>query len=157
MTERDDLLTSVAEQIKTYRQGEIAEPTPEHVDRWLCQFTPSQQLPFLREFDHVIKQTFLIKEAVEVFIFRMVKNEKLAGPDPSTYWPSVNLLNIQNNGNSQKEMLKIFSKCLKDQFGLDQDDCGEIGGYFIYLDDFMFSGSRVGNDLEPWILHRAPQ
>ena len=157
MSERDDLLTSVAEQIKTYRQGEIPEPTQEHVDRWLRQFTPSQQLPFLREFDHVIKQTFLIKEAVDVFLCRLVKNEKLAGADPSTYWSSANLLNIQNNGNSQKEMLKIFSKRLKDEFGLDQDECGKIGGDFIYLDDVMFSGNRVGNDLEPWILRSAPQ
>lgn len=157
MSERDDLLTSVAEQIKTYRQGEIPEPTPDHVDRWLRQFTPSQQLPFLREFDHVIKQTLLTKEAIEVFLSGVVKSEKLAGTDPSTYWPSVNLLDIQKNGNSQKEMLKIFSKCLKDEFGLDQDDCGEIGGDFIYLDDVIFSGNRVGNDLEPWIIYSAPQ
>ena len=54
-------------------------------------------------------------------------------------------------------MLKIFSKCLKDEFGLDQDDCGEIGGDFIYLDDVIFSGNRVGNDLEPWIIYSAPQ
>lgn len=157
MSERDDLLTSVAEQIKTYRQGEIAEPTPEHVDRWLRQFTHSQQLPFLREFDHVIKQTFLTKETIEGFLCDLVKCEKLAGANPSTYWSSVNLLNIQRNGNSQKEMVKLFSKCLKDEFGLDQNDFEETGGDFIYLDDIMFSGSRVGNDLESWIIHRAPQ
>ena len=42
MSERDDLLVSVANEIKTYRKGELPEPTPEHVDRWLRQFTPAQ-------------------------------------------------------------------------------------------------------------------
>jgi hypothetical protein len=33
MAERDDLLASIASTIRDYRAGEIAEPTPEHVDR----------------------------------------------------------------------------------------------------------------------------
>ena len=37
MSERDDLLVSVASEIKTYRKGELPEPTLEHVDRWECQ------------------------------------------------------------------------------------------------------------------------
>ena len=59
MSERDDLLASIASTIKTYRQGELPEPTPAHVDKWAGQFSAADQVPFLREFDHVIKQTFL--------------------------------------------------------------------------------------------------
>lgn len=156
MSERDDLLASVADTIKTYRKGELPEPTPEHVDRWLRQFTPAQQLPFLREFDHVIKQGFLGKKGVKTFLRNLVTNEKLAGTDPAEYWSSANFLNIQQNGQSQKEMLKLFAKCLEDECDLDLDDCGEDGGDFIYLDDVMFSGNRVGNDLERWINEEAP-
>lgn len=155
MSERADLLASVADTIKTYRKGELPEPTPEHVDRWLRQFTPAQQLPFLREFDHVIKQGFLAKKGVKTFLRNLVTNEKLAGSDPASYWSSANFLNIQQNGQSQKEMLKLFAKCLDDECGLDLDDCGEPGGDFIYLDDVMFSGNRVGNDLERWINEEA--
>jgi hypothetical protein len=157
MTERDDLLASVANEIKTYRKGDLPEPTPEHVDRWLHQFTPAQQLPFLREFDYVIKQTFFTRKNVNDFLRALVTNPKLAGADPTEYWSSANFLNIQQNGQSQREMLKLFSKCLEDECGLDIDGCGEDGGDFIYLDDVMFSGNRVGNDLEPWIINDAPQ
>lgn len=157
MGERDDLLASVANEIRTYRKGELPEPTPEHVDRWLSQFTPAQQLPFLREFDHVIKQTFFTRKNVKDFLRALVTNMNLAGADPAAYWSSANFLNIQQNGQSQKEMLKLFSKCLQDECGLDLDNCGEAGGDFIYLDDVLFSGNRVGNDLEPWILNDAPQ
>jgi len=157
MSERDDLLVSVANEIRTYRQRNLPEPTPEHVDRWLHQFTPAQQLPFLREFDHVIKQTFFTRKNVKDFLRQLVTNQKLTGGDPTEYWSSANFLSIQRNGQSQKEMLKLFSKCLEDECGLDLDDCGEDGGDFIYLDDVMFSGNRVGNDLEQWIVNDAPQ
>ena len=157
MSERDNLLVSVANEIRSYRKGGLSEPTPEHVDRWLHQFTPAQQLPFLREFEHVIKQTFITQQSVKDFLCHLVTNQELAGGDPTTYWSSANFLNIQQNGQSQKEMLKLFSKCLEDECGLDLDDCGEDGGDFIYLDDVMFSGNRVGNDLEQWIVNDAPQ
>lgn len=157
MSERDDLLASVANEIKTYRKGDLPEPTPNHVDRWLHQFTPAQQLPFLREFDHVIKQTFFTRKNVKDFLRHLVTSQKLAGTDPAAYWSSANFLNIQQNGQSQKAMLRLFAKCLEDEYGLDLDECGQDGGDFIYLDDVMFSGNRVGNDLEPWIVNDAPQ
>jgi hypothetical protein len=156
MSEREDLLISVANTIKTYRVGHI-DPSPEHVDRWLNQFTPAQQLPFLREFDHVLKQGFCTQEHVKTFLRNLVGNAKLAGADPISYWSAANVLNIQQNGQSQKEMLKLFAICLKEQCDLDLEACGKVGGDFIYLDDVLFSGTRVGNDLEPWIIGDAPQ
>lgn len=157
MSERDDLLASVANEIRTYRKRDLPEPTPEHVDRWLHQFTPAQQLPFLREFEHVIKQTFFTRKNVKDFLRALVANARLAGSDPAPYWSSANFLSIQQNGQSQKEMLRLFSKCLEEECGLDLDDCGEDGGDFIYIDDVMFSGNRVGNDLGQWIVNDAPQ
>jgi len=156
MGQREDLLVSVADTIRTYRKGDLPEPTPEHVDRWLSQFTLAQQLPFLCEFDHVIKQTFITRKGVKDFLRNLVTNRELAGDNPSKYWSSANFLSIQRNGQSQKEMLKLFSKGLEAECGLDLDDCGEAGGDFIYLDDIMFSGNRVGNDLERWINEEAP-
>lgn len=157
MSERDDLLVSVANEIKTYRKEDLPEPTPDHVDHWLHQFTPEQQLPFLREFNHVIKQTFITRDGVKGFLRNLVTNQRLAGNDPTAYWASANFLSIQQNGQSQKEMLKIFSKCLTDECGLNLDDCGKDDGDYIYLDDVMFSGNRVGNDLETWIVKNAPK
>lgn len=156
MTERDELLASVAATIKTYRAGELPEPTPEHVDRWLHQFTPSQQLPFLREFDHVIKQTFFTQENVKTFLKSLVTNTELAGTKPREYWQAANFLSIQQSGQSQREMLKLFATCLDDEYALELEGCGQPDGDFIYLDDVMFSGNRVGNDLEYWINEEAP-
>lgn len=157
MSERDDLLASIANEIKTYRQGELAAPTPAHVDRWAKQFTPGRQLAFLREFDHVMKDTFITKTNIRQFLRGLLTNKDLVGDDPVSYWKSTHFLKIQQNGQSQKEMLKIFAKCLNEKYGLDLDKCGKKGGDYIYLDDVMFSGNRVGNDLEEWIRDDAPK
>lgn len=158
MSERDDLLASVANAIKTYREGELPTPTVAHVDRWLRQFTDQNQLPFLREFDHVIRQTFLTKGMVGSFLANLAKNEKLVGgADPKAYWAGANLLRIQKAGQSQKEMVHLFADTLKTQFGLDIANCGRAGGPYIYLDDVLFTGGRVGTDIEAWITKAAPQ
>src|SRR5690606_26605939 len=157
MSERDDLLASIANEIKTYRRGELPEPTAAHVDCWVSQFTPANQLPFNREFYHVMQQSFITKKNVKDFLRHVVTNDKLAGDDPTSYWESAHFLKIQQNGQSQKEMLKLFAKCLDDEYAVHLDECGEPGGDYIYLDDVMFSGNRVGNDLEAWISNDAPQ
>ena len=156
MSEREDLLASVANEIKMYRSGDLAEPSLEHVDRWLYQFTPSQQLPFLREFEHVIRRTFVTQANVTDFLGMVVSHKGLSGDNPLAYWSAANFLCIQQNGQSQREMLTLFSNCLTDKFGIRLSDCGKDGGDFIYLDDVMFSGNRVGNDLERWIDNDAP-
>lgn len=156
MSERDDLLASVAETIKTYREGELAQPTPTHVDRWVSQFTPSNQLPFLREFDHVLKQTFLTKETVSGFLSRLVTNDNLAGEDPTAYWSRANFLTIQKAGQSQRAMIGLFADSLQQKCGLDLATCGDEGGDYIYLDDVLFTGGRVATDIQDWVATKAP-
>ena len=53
MNERSKLLDSIADTIKDYREGEIAPPTPEHVDKWVHQFDNAVQVPLLHELGSV--------------------------------------------------------------------------------------------------------
>lgn len=156
MNELNNLLASIATTIRTYREGELAVPTAAHVDRWASQFTPQNKLDFLREFDHVLKQTFLTKEMVSKFLNGLVKNEKLVGEDAKTYWASANLLNIQQAGQSQKAMVELFAQALQEQCGLKLANLGTDNGDYIYLDDVLFTGGRVATDLEKWITEKAP-
>jgi hypothetical protein len=153
---RNDLLVSIAHTIEDYRSGEIATPTPEHVERWVQQFDKGVQLRLLRELDHVLKKTYLNRKAVEVFLLRMIKSEKIAGKDPCAFWARAHFLKIQTSGHSQKEMLEIVDSFLQKQCKLSIDKCGKAGGDYIYVDDVMFSGNRVGNDLAAWIAGNAP-
>jgi hypothetical protein len=156
MSERSDLLASIANTTKDYRAGEIIAPTPEHVDRWLAQFAEDVHLPLLREIDHVLKKTYLTKDSVVGFLTNLVKSEQLAGEEPCTFWKGVRFLNIQRGGNSQREMLAMFASILERECGLKLEDCGKEPQNFLYLDDALFSGNRIKNDLRPWIKNDAP-
>ena len=156
MSERDNLLNSIVNTVKDYRSGEIASPTPEHVDRWINQFERDVQVPMLREFDHVFKNTYLPRKRVLAFLDGLIKNQNLVGADPCDFWRKANFLRIQQNGHSQTEFLSLFDTVLESQCGFRTKDCGVSGDTFVYLDDVMFSGNRVGDDLTKWITEDAP-
>ncbi|WP_243694058.1 hypothetical protein [Stenotrophomonas sp. ATCM1_4] len=152
----EDLLHRVAATIATYRQGEIEAPTAQHVDRWLRQFTPENQLPFLREFSSVMGHIFVTRAWTIEFLRRLIGNQELSGPNPAQYWGAANILQIQSVGRSQQEMVRLLGESLMHGYGLDVLRCGHPDGDFIYLDDGIFSGSRAIADLGEWIRTQAP-
>lgn len=156
MSTRDQLLAAIAETISTYRHGELPVATLEHVDRWVNQFTPVNQLTLLQEMNHMLGKFFLTKDWFVSYLRNLLRNVELAGHSPNDYWRNANILCIQMHGGSQKEFLDILKLCLLEEFNISLDECGSDGGDYIYLDDVIFSGNRIGNDLEAWIRGEAP-
>ena len=145
MTERRNLLASITNTIKDYRAGEIPEPTPNHVDQWINQFDENVQLPMLRELDHIFKLTYVSKDKALQLL------RQIAGNFSRDFWQEAHILNIQKNGRSQFEIRELFLPILKEQCGYDIDYRGSTGGDFIYLDDAIFTGKRVIDDLLDWL------
>jgi hypothetical protein len=154
--ERAKLLDSIAKTIGDYREGELPRPTPDHVERWIEQFDADVQVPLLGELDHVFGSTYMSREKVADVFAGFLHSPKVAGRDPKSYWTDANFLNIQAKGKSQRTLLRLFDECLSREFGLRVEECGREGGSFVYLDDVLFSGSRVGTDLSAWIAELAP-
>lgn len=151
MMNRQALLDSIAHTIADYRLGEIPQPDAEHVQRWVEQFNPDSQIAILRETDYVLKNTYIRRESVEGFIRNLIVNAKLVGNDYCKFWSEVGFLNIQQGGRSQKEMLEIFSTELSKQCGFNVQAPSGYEKEFIYLDDIIFSGGRVWQDISKWI------
>jgi hypothetical protein len=151
VTERHQLLQSIANIMVDYRAGEIPTPTPEHVDRWVRQFSPEVQLPLLAEMNHVLARTYLNKLRVETFLAKLVNNPKLAGADFCVFWRNVAFLDIQQGGNSQHEMLTMFSRVLQQECGFPAQQGLQNPHAYIYLDDAIFTGNRTLNDLKAWL------
>jgi tetratricopeptide (TPR) repeat protein len=151
-SERQELIESIAHTASDYRLGEIEAFSPEHVDRWIRQFPEEVQLPLLRELDHVLKQTYLSKKRVT----DLLEGRLMPDSSDSDFWRRTHFLNIQQGGNSQKELLAIFDGILEAKCGFNTMKCGETGGDFLYLDDVLFSGSRILKDLQVWIAKNAP-
>lgn len=156
MSERDDLLASIAHTIEDYRAGEIANPSPDHVDRWVKQFGAEVQVPLLSELDHTLKRTYFPKSAVSEFFAHQIKHNELAGASPCDFWRAAHVLDIQRQGHSQREIRQLFGVALQKQCSLALKSCGSAGGAYIYLDDVLFTGGRIGTDLSAWIADKAP-
>jgi hypothetical protein len=156
LTERQHLLASIAATTSDYREGDLPAPTPQHVEQWIRQFSPGVQLPILREMDHVLKQTYLSKEWIKGFFSKQIINEAMTGKNAAKFWSRAHLLDIQQNGQSQTHIRKLFGESLQEKCGLDLNACGAAGGAYIYLDDVIFTGGRVRNDLTAWIKDVAP-
>ena len=54
-------------------------------------------------------------------------------------------------------MLAIFDKLLKKECGVEIAQCGETPTAYFYLDDAIFTGDRVGSDIEKWIKSDVPK
>lgn len=156
MSTRDHLLAAIAKTISTYRFGELPVATAEHVERWINQFTPVNQFIMLQEMNHMLGKFFLTKDWFVCYLRQVLRNIGIAGNSPAVYWKNANILCIQIHGDSQKEFLDILRLCLLEEFNISLDECGSDGGDYIYLDDVIFSGNRIGNDLEAWIREEAP-
>lgn len=148
MSEYQILLNSIAETTADYRGGVV---TPEHIQRWIEQFDLDVQLPILREMDYVLKKTYFSLEKITKFLTDLINTEEIAGSNPSKFWTTVHFLNIQIGGNSQREMLELFNKILKQAYGVEINTCQTTAKEFIYLDDAIFTGNRVFRDIEAWI------
>ncbi|MCW9054889.1 MAG: hypothetical protein OQJ98_02855 [Candidatus Pacebacteria bacterium] len=156
MAERDDLLASIAATTADYREGDLAAPTPAHVEKWVNQFDAAVQVPILREMDHVLKKTYFSRQRTVGFLAGLFQTEKLVGPDPCAFWKNVKFLNIQKGGASQTQMLALFSKILKTKCGFEAAACGSNPSVYVYIDDATFTGNRVKQDLESWVIKDAP-
>lgn len=155
MSLRHQLLSDIAGTMTDYREGEIPRPTPDHVECWLCQFEQEVQLPLLQELNYVLKQTYFNRKTVETFLRLLLKNKNLVGSSPRDFWKQANFHKHQRAGHSQQDMLRLFDGLLRDEFGFGVADCGSPYGSTIYLDDALFSGSRVVHDLQCWLEQEA--
>lgn len=156
MNQRNTLVASIANTIQHYRGGALPQPITNHVERWVQQFDASVQLPILQEIDNVLRKIYFSKEDVTQFLRGVIRTQQLTGDNAEEFWRNANFLDIQGGGNSQTDMIALFSEQLEEEHGFGIDGCGQGDQVFIYLDDGIFTGNRVRRDLEGWIRDGAP-
>lgn len=157
MGDKKRLSKSIAGTIADYRIGEIAPRAPELVETWVQQFDVAVREPLLTEMDHILKQTYITKKTVEEFLTSLISHEKIAGDDPFAFWKNVEFMDIQSRGNSQHEMLGMFDELLRSECDLGIASCGlDDPEAYLYLDDGIFTGNHIRNDLRSWVQADAP-
>lgn len=156
--DRSFFLKSIAQRIADYRAHDGFQiGTVDHVDKWVGQFGKNFQLPILSELDHVLSKTYYGKDFIKGFLSKIITNEDITGNDVNQFWKNANLIEIQDDGSSQSDFLKIFSESLQNEVGFDKGQCGNGNDIFVYIDDAIFSGRRFRDDIVSWISNEAPK
>jgi hypothetical protein len=156
MSERKRFLKSIAETIADYREGDVPRRGPAEIERWVSQFPGEVQDDILGEVDHLLSKTYISREGMTSFLRSLATHKDFCNGDPKAFWKRANMLDVQRGGNSQREMLAMFGEILGQEVGLTLAACGSKDGPFIYLDDGLFGGGRILQDLSSWIENDAP-
>lgn len=143
-----------------YRKGELERPFDiDHIQRWVQQFDEGVQKPLLDELAYVLERTYIERVKMKAFLQQLF-NAIESDDSKCDEWKNINLLQLQQRGNSQREMLALFDEVLHEncQGSVTVNDCNKTNVQtYIYLDDFIFTGFRLKTDLENWIINYAPQ
>ena len=150
------LTKELAEIFKDYRKNENLNPTSENVKNWVEQFSKKNQKTILEEMIHVCNQRYLTEAEVDNFLKGLITNKELTNDNPKEFWKNVSLLQIQTDGNSQNVMVEKMKTLIYKEIGIYVDINNNSKRHFIYIDDFLFSGSRVRHDLSTWF-KKAPK
>lgn len=113
----------------------------QHIKQWINQFEIFEQDFIASIVIKLLENRYITKKEEVEFIDELFENQslKIDGTMPLP-------LQIQGNGKSQKHLVqhyqKVFSEHPKITYSQDR---------VIYLDDFIFSGGRIYQDLTNWI------
>src|SRR5262245_55700569 len=125
MLEMKDLCEAVAKIVADYRTGEIPLIDAAHVERWVNQFDDTVRKPIVTELIHVLGKSYFTKANVLAFMNAVLTKKELTGEDRCAFWKATKFLDIQGGGNSQREMLALFSQQLKNECGFEIGECGK--------------------------------
>lgn len=144
---RQQLLDSIAHTIADYRLGEIAQPDANHVERWVSQFPFNNQYTLLEELNFILKKTYFSKRYFQQRFRNWIENKS------SDIWEQVVFINGQLDGESQNDLMQIFADSLHECYAIRINYEYLNPSHYIYLDDGLFSGSRIKKDLEAFLPH----
>jgi hypothetical protein len=148
---------SIANTVRDYRVGEIPPISDVTVLNWANQFDPADRALLLSELDHVLRHIYLSRQECTQYFRTLIRHQPLTGGATVDFWKHTQFLDIQKNGNSQREFLPLFNAELRTLTGLELKDCGQKNiRQYLYLDDVLFTGGRAGTDLATWISTHAP-
>ncbi|MFA0998221.1 MULTISPECIES: phosphoribosyltransferase-like protein [Pseudomonas syringae group] len=156
MPERQRLIAELLAIMFDYKQGRINEPDEAHVERWIAQFDEDAQLDVLRETVHILKETYFSKSEIEETFSGLIYDDDF-GDDATGFWSEASLLDIQQGGNSQRDLVNMFSRLVEEELGEEVEINSDNSNNYFYLDDAVFSGNRLLTDITSWINQSAPQ
>lgn len=152
----EDLISSISSVIWDYADGEFGRLDEAHVRRWIEQFDEIDREVVLAETNRILRRTYITQEKFATFISSLITSTKFSTNNQADFWSKISLCDIQQNGNSQKELVLLVCQNVRSTYGF-EPNVNSDAVHHIYIDDFLFSGNRLISDLRQWIINDAPR
>lgn len=153
---RTVLLSKLAKRLGDYRSFPKDVSVEDHIDKWVSQFDAAVQVPILEELRHVFRRTYFNANNMRHFLETVAQAPNLVGTDPKKFWAQTGVLNIQQRGDSQRDMIAIFDDVLTELHGTPSTAAGNAQAEYVFLDDACYTGMTLINDIGRWIDNSAP-
>lgn len=144
MNHKQSLINSLVSIAGDYQKVDF---NSSHVQRWVEQFPDDSHEVLLRNLVSILEKTYYSKNEVEVFFQNVLQDDSIFLEPLEKY----TFLDIQDRGNSQKDMLKIINEQCYSIFGkrIKKSNFNEHHNY-VYVDDAIYSGNRLKWDIVDW-------
>ena len=133
--------------IRDYRNDDGLFISHQTIARWISQFNKESRYIILSELIHIFKNLYISKSKINNFITKVATSNKLTNNNPISYWSNVSLLSIQQDGESQKHLVKLLKDEILKKFNINVPINDFTKSKYFYIDDFLFSGKKLKTDL----------
>lgn len=146
---KDKLINLIVEEIRDYRNKDNIFIDYNHVLKWINQFDINEQEILLEETLNFIKNRYFREK--DFYNFYKSNLETIFGIDYMNSLNEICLLDIQKYGTSQHELVNLMNSVLMKEKGITISTEYLNKKNYIYLDEGIFSGNRIINDLKSFI------
>lgn len=158
-TNKDDstLAYEISEIVKDYREDNLGPRfvSQDRVQHWIEQFPQERRTIILKEMHHLLTNCYFDKERlIRDFLERLFHQNAMLSSGNHT--SRIHFLDIQRNGSSQRDLLDLMNNVVYSKTRSYITRSSMNSDHFIYLDDAIFSGSRVVNDITKWLKQTKP-
>lgn len=157
MTFDQSIIHSIVQTVADFRENEIASIDSAHVIRWIDQFPVDQSTKsiIIFETDRLLKHYYCSKRKAIDLILAFLMLRRTTSNVTKDWISDINFLQIQRYGESQIKTIEMIDGILSERYGFKTSNCGG-SNRFVYVDDCIYSGNRLLNDIIEWIENSAP-
>lgn len=144
---------SISAIIKDFRQGTVGiELNSEHVHKWVSQFDVDDQKVILEETLQVFQKWYFNKTKIEEFLNNIVQSvvQDENYEDVHAIFKDIIFLDMQEKGKSQTNLVQMLQTLVKKKYNCNVNIQSQVSSgnkHYIYIDDGLFTGSRLIKDL----------
>ena len=144
---------SISAIIKDFRQGTVGiDLNSDHVHKWVSQFDVDAQKVILEETLQIFQKWYFNRTKIGQFLDEIVQSvvQDENQENAPEVFKNIVFLDMQEKGKSQTDLVQMLQTLVKKKYNCNVNIQSQVSSgnkHYIYIDDGLFTGSRLIKDL----------